>query len=147
MTSAVRHLTKPCDHKLGAFGYDHWDDVRGVAVEYMRCICGERLSMGHARHDGPHAARVAIEVRAAELATAWQPEGGVRDLITPDERRGWSGWPYRQPKTVAELTGFLAAQIQNHDRDLIDVNWAGHHNADYAIGGDGRPTAGHRLEF
>lgn len=104
------------------------------ASHYMLCArCGTHLPLGPANDDGPHAAQVAIEVRAAELAAAWRPGDGCARLINPSESLGWNGWPYRQPTNADEWTGFLAAQIQNHGPDLGDVNWAGHHMADHPI--------------
>lgn len=95
------------------------------------CVtCGEWLPLGPAHDDDE---RVRVEVRAAELAAEWRPVGGVVHLLTEGERIGWVGWPYRQPTTTDEWIGFLAAQIQNHEQDLGDVNWAGHHNADHPI--------------
>jgi ribosomal protein L37E len=92
--------------------------------------CGAVVPLGEA-YDAPD--EVQVEMRAAMLAAAWEPIGGVRDLATECERAGWSGWPYRQPQCANEHTGFLAAQIRNHERDLGEVNWAGQHMADHPI--------------
>jgi hypothetical protein len=91
--------------------------------------CGSWLSLGPAR-DTPE---TAIELRAAELAAAWNPRNGVMGIADPDERTGWNGWPYRQPTNHGQRIGFLAAQIKNHERDLGDVNWAGQHMADHPV--------------
>ncbi len=84
---SVRHLTKPCDHRCAVFGYDYWDADNGILVEYIRCMCGERLSLGPARDDGPHAAAVAIEKRAAEIVAGWsytreEADGEIGQLVT-----------------------------------------------------------------
>lgn len=77
-----------------------------------RCVtCGAWLSLGPS-DDEP--AEVRVEIRAAELATAWKPIGGARRLLSQDESTGWMGWPYRQPINDAEHTGFLVTQILNH---------------------------------
>lgn len=97
--------------------------------EQIRCLdCGAWLSLGNSDETG-----LDTEIRAAELAAFWEPIGGVTKIVTDDESRGWSGWPYRQPENDGEHTGFLAAQILMHERDLGDVNWAGHHMADHPI--------------
>jgi hypothetical protein len=95
--------------------------------------CGHWLPLGPANHGGEFAAQVAVEIRATELADAWRPIGGIRKAKpTHNECEGWSGWPHRHPLGVEQETGFLAAQIRNHERDIGDVNWAGQHMADHA---------------
>ena len=103
----------------------------GGCMTWKTCAtCGAWLPLG-ASNDEPEA--VKVEMRAAELAAAWTPDGALVEIINAGEIRGWDGWPYRQPKNEDEHTGFLAAQIRNHERDAIGVNWAGHHMADHPI--------------
>jgi hypothetical protein len=104
------------------------DEIPDVA-DAVICTCGTWLPLGPAT-DTPE---TAIELRAVTLADAWRGDGGVSHIITEDEARGWEGWPYRQPTNDGEWTGFLACQIRMHERDLGDVNWAGHHMADHPI--------------
>lgn len=125
---------KACRHenvtdKYGETTHDLIGDIV-YEVEYRECLdCGAWLPLGPSNDKGCE-----VEIRAAELAVAWKPVGGVRKIITDAERQGWSGWPYRQPMREGEHVGFLAAQIVNHERDIGDVNWAGHHMADHPIG-------------
>lgn len=135
-----------CKHEsaVDKYGECTFDMVGNIVYEVMfrECLdCGAWLPLGPSKDDGEFAEAVAIEVRAAELATAWEPIGGVGKLINGDEALGWNGWPYRQPKNSDEFAGFLAAQIRNHERDLGDVNWAGHHMADHEL--DARCIASH----
>lgn len=106
-------------------------NTQGGHRRHVECMkCGETLPLGPS-NDADY--RVEIEIKAAELATAWKDDGGIADVSTADERTGWSGWPYRQPMNERELTGFLACQIHHHEQDLGDVNWAGRHMADYDV--------------
>jgi len=59
---------------------------------------------------------VAVEIRAAELAMAWQPVGGVRDQISFLETRGW----YNDEVVGIDdewLAGWLAYHILHDHRD------------------------------
>jgi hypothetical protein len=110
-----------------------WDDHAA-----RRCNdCSAWLPLGES-NDAPD--EVKVEMRAAMLAAAWEPENGVHGLTTGCEHTGWDGWPYRQPRCTDEHTGFLAAQIRNHERDLGEVNWAGQHMADHPIHNHDRIT-------
>lgn len=124
------------DHLIPGEWFEPWSGGGVcVAVEQFRCLdCEAWLSFGPANDT----AAVLIEIRAAELTALWQPIDGVMGIAEPDERNGWSGWPYRQPRNIGERVGFLAAQILNHARDLGDVNWAGQHMADHDV----EPTHG-----
>lgn len=93
-------------------------EAQGGGPISWRCArCGEYASLGDARDDGEHAAAVAIEVRAAELAAAWEPEGGIKIAFTESERIGWMLWPHVAPKSPEGEAGWLASQIQNHRMD------------------------------
>lgn len=126
----------------------HWQDLDGVpcgvdwpAVKHRVCsLCDTLLSFGPARDDGEHAAAVAIERRAAEMAT-WEPEHGrrTRPATTSGEDAGWALWPYQQPQTADEWAGFHAAQIRNHGGEIAELDWARAHLADHAVPGRSRP--------
>jgi hypothetical protein len=146
-----RAVSRACGHRLqfftGAIVYaPHESSLLGgtfgpgwaTVVGQSKCArCGETMPLGPS-NDAPD--EVQVEMRAAELAAAWEPENGVHGLTTGCEHTGWDGWPYRQPRCTDEHTGFLAAQIQNHERDLGEVNWAGQHMADHPIHNHDRIT-------
>jgi hypothetical protein len=131
-----RAVSRACGHR--ATHVDRGRFVGDILMEYRTCLgCGAWLPLGES-NDAPD--EVQVEMRAAELAAAWEPENGVHGLTTGCEHTGWDGWPYRQPRCTDEHTGFLAAQIQNHERDLGEVNWAGQHMADHPIHNHDRIT-------
>jgi hypothetical protein len=139
-----RAVSRACGHRntrIGMWraGAQDWLDNTWCLIE-DRIVCqdcGAWLSLGES-NDAPD--EVKVEMRAAMLAAAWEPENGVHGLTTGCEHTGWDGWPYRQPRCTDEHTGFLAAQIRNHERDLGEVNWAGQHMADHPIHNHDRIT-------
>jgi hypothetical protein len=90
------------------------------------CLCGHWLSLGPANDTGPHAAQVAVERRAAELAAEWDGDvwlGGFMGLgqVSPEcehapliERDVAEG---RKPaRDLADyLAGYLSLVIATHD--------------------------------
>lgn len=114
------------DHLMpGEFVVD-WSDLgwlNPALVEQFRCLdCGAWLSLGHSNDTAPG---VAVEIRAATLAANWKPLGGAD--TTDDEYIGWGGWPHYAPNGPGEATGFLAAQILNHDREQAGHRFTGEH--------------------
>lgn len=80
---------------------------------HVRCdVCDRLLPCGPA-NDTP---RVLVEIRAAELAAAWQPIGGFRGLADSDEiRRGWSmAETNLEEHTTDWHVGYLAREIAMH---------------------------------
>lgn len=101
----------------------HGPDATGRGcMQYQTCArCGEWLSLGPAKDDGPHAEAVAIEARAAELAATdehWYRliTGGVPG--EDDEVDGclmtFSG---ESPRTAPQIAGYLARCIAEHDKE------------------------------
>jgi hypothetical protein len=138
-----RAVSRACGHR-NVFTYywigNSWISLFGDSknAHRRRCAdCRRFIPLGPS-NDAPD--EVQVEMRAAELAAAWEPENGVHGLTTGCEHTGWDGWPYRQPRCTDEHTGFLAAQIRNHERDLGEVNWAGQHMADHPIHNHDRIT-------
>lgn len=98
--------------------------VRGPAVfvKSLRCLdCGAWLSLGPANDSGEHAAQVAAEVRAAELAARWRDptDGDARFVfgdLDDEEIRGWSiAETNMQDHTDRWHAGYLARAIATHE--------------------------------
>jgi hypothetical protein len=113
-----------------SWALDRWATFTTTRDAIICETCGHWLSLGEANDADP---RVAVEIRASELATKWKRVGGVRRIITEAERTGWHRWPYVTPEGDEESAGWLAAQILNHEFDLGGVTWTESHMADYAI--------------
>lgn len=87
-----------CKHAWLVFYADSDSRIGTATVSPLgwRCAsCGEYKALGPARDGGEHAAQVAIEVRAAEIAEQWHDADPavafdfVRRLDN-EESRGWS---------------------------------------------------------
>jgi hypothetical protein len=106
----VKH-TKRCGTKRG----EHMKHVvvtdgrglRRVTMHWDTCAtCGAWLPLGPSDET-----RVAVEVRAAELAVAWKP-------ATVHEEIGWllvTTAAQQVPANEGQLAGYLAHAISNHD--------------------------------
>lgn len=117
-----------CSHGKGPEGYDNprsitvtYADGTTRLVTHERCWnCREVLPLGPANDSGPHAASVACEVRAAELATGAHMDEwyGTHWLVgdwTDDEARGWSlAETNMQNHTDRWHAGYLARAIVMH---------------------------------
>lgn len=122
-----RFCADGCKHERRA-QHNEPCSVRGprVLVKSLRCLdCGAWLSLGPSRDDGEHAAQVAVEVRAAELA--W----GKRRDFSADEWHGWDkhlfdGSPVENPEhqslslrgwVASRHAGYLARAIATHTEE------------------------------
>lgn len=86
-----------------------------------RCVkCGDYAILGQATDTGPHAAYIAVEMRAAELVQRWNASTNgdakfVFSDIDDEERRGWSmAETNMREHTDAWHAGCLARVIVTH---------------------------------
>lgn len=83
-----------------------------------RCVkCGDYAILGQATDTGPHAAQIAVEVRAAELAA--NPDSmrgcGETDDINECEQCGVDDYDTgTDPASPAQWAGYLARAIATH---------------------------------
>lgn len=139
-------MKKRCAHRtVQEFVFRRESDVirggRDLIVKFTRFLnddvdarfcsdCLTHLPLGPSRDDGEYERHVACEVRAAELAAAWDADNGVIGVATDAECFGWQLWPYGHPKSWPQYAGWLALQIRMHDSDTnYNVNWAGAEHA------------------
>jgi len=101
------------EHVVEKYNIDELPDP--LELSYRECLdCDEWLPMGPARDDGPHAAAVAIEIRAAEIAAAGEAAhlGAMRDC----EGCGWDLYTkkYCCLHSDGMFAGWLARAIVEH---------------------------------
>ena len=102
------------------------DGERTAECVANRCsYCGEWLPLGPARDDGEHAAAVAVEVRAAELADRLRRIKRFPVLYSSLRFDGaeiaghitYISDSAKQPEQDGEWAGYLAAAIATHTED------------------------------
>jgi hypothetical protein len=100
----------------------HWRQFFASGIDLalgLRCSeCGECAALGPACDDGPHAAQVAVEIRAAEIA---DPTYDVSEFAGDAE---WAGWCEADTSLVswddeadAYQRGYLARVIHLHGHE------------------------------
>jgi hypothetical protein len=106
-----------CKHKSTS-GWEYRE--RGLP-EYARCLdCGHWLSLGPARDDGPHAAQVAIEKRAAELANM--------DVRPKQPHDGWQfGWWLHSDEEEAQINKPHPSLCALEDGTVYTAGYLEHH--------------------
>lgn len=108
--------------------WEHTMTLSGVTLMWQRFFecdrahcgdCGHQMALAPATDTGPHAASVAVEVRAAEIANRWltQPPDFAPTGLD-DEARGWSlAETNMQNHTDAWHAGYLARVIATHTEE------------------------------
>lgn len=130
------YARKRCEHET--VSVTRWRDGAWQAVatipkglfitfpcDRAKCVsCGATMILGPANDDDP---RVVVELRAAEIASAWKGRREPFDMpLTAAEKSGCDKWPYLDP-TNDELAGFLAVQIINHHAEQAGHTFTGQH--------------------
>lgn len=115
-----------CKHRLSMMLNRHGglaSTARGDLYNRVCERCGAWLSLGPARDTGPHAASVATEVRAAEIAELWHDADPAEAFdfvrrLNDEETRGWSiAETSLQHHTDRWHAGYLARAICHHDTE------------------------------